>query len=224
MPATLVFDVNETLLDLSALDPLFQSAFGSAAVRKEWFAEMLKQAFVTTVTGAYRDFDALQRSALLMMERRHGIELAEEQRARFRQGMQQLPPHADVEDGLKQLLAAGCRLATLTNSTLAVAEAQLEYAGLRSYFDSVLSADTVHRLKPAPEPYAMAARELGVAAGELTLVAAHSWDIAGAAAAGWQTAFLTRPGQALDSLTPAPRFIAADVKALAAQFLAKAQA
>jgi 2-haloacid dehalogenase len=217
LAGTIAFDVNETLLDLAALDVHFEAAFGSAAVRKEWFAEMLKQSFITTVTGAYSDFGALQRSALLMMEKRHRRELSEEQRGRFRQGMQELPPHPDVKLGLEQLRAAGWRLATLTNSILEVAEAQLQFSGLRSYFDRVLSADTVRRLKPAPEPYAMAGRELGLPAGELLLVAAHSWDIAGAGAAGWKTAFLSRPGQMLDSLTPAPTFAAADLAALAAQ-------
>ena len=222
MPGTIVFDVNETLLDLSALDPHFAAAFGNAAVRKEWFAEMLKQAFITTVTGAYSDFGALQRSALLMMETRHGVALAEQQRAQVRQGMQQLPAHGDVTAGLERLRAAGWRLATLTNSTLEVAQAQLHYAGLRSYFDRVLSADTARRLKPAREPYAMAARELGVAAEDLMLVAAHSWDIAGASAAGWKTAFLKRPGQLLDSLTPAPTLVAADLADFATQLLAAA--
>jgi 2-haloacid dehalogenase len=219
VPGTIVFDVNETLLDLSALDPHFEHGFGSAAVRKEWFAEMLKQAFVTTVTGAYSDFGALQRSALLMMEARHRKPLAEEQRTKILQGMQQLPPHREVSAALARLRATGWRLATLTNSTLQVAEAQLHFAGLRGYFERVLSADMVRRLKPAPEPYAMAVRELGAPAAELTLVAAHSWDVAGAAAAGWKTAFLSRPGQMLDSLTPQPAFLAADLAEFAAQLL-----
>jgi hypothetical protein len=42
-------------------------------------------------------------------------------------------------------------LASLTNSTEQVARAQLEHAGLLDSFELVLSADTVHRLKPAPE-------------------------------------------------------------------------
>jgi Haloacid dehalogenase-like hydrolase len=83
-----------------------------------------------------------------------------------------------VADALQRLRDAGLRLASLTNSTEQVARAQLEHAGLLDSFELVLSADTVHRLKPAPEPYLMAAERLGVAIGEIRLVAAHAWDIA----------------------------------------------
>ena len=42
MRRVLVFDVNETLLDLGALDPHFQRVFGDAKVRVEWFGLMLQ--------------------------------------------------------------------------------------------------------------------------------------------------------------------------------------
>ena len=50
MPRIIVFDVNETLLDLAALDPYFERAFGDVAARKEWFARMLRTAFVSVIT------------------------------------------------------------------------------------------------------------------------------------------------------------------------------
>ena len=67
--------------------------------------------------------------------------------------MTSLPAHPDVRPALERLRAAGVRLATLTNSTAEVAEAQLEFAGIRDLFEASLSADTVGRLKPAPQPY-----------------------------------------------------------------------
>ena len=215
MRGTIVFDVNETLLDLAALDPRFEEGFGEAHVRKEWFRELLQQAFVITITGEYRDFGKIGRSALRVMEQRHRVELSEEQRSSIFEGMQELPPHADVQPGLERLRAAGWRLVTLGNSAAQVLEAQMKHAGLASHFYRLFSADTVQRLKPAPEPYRMVAAELGVATSSLMLVAAHSWDIAGAAKAGLQTAFLARPGQVLDGLTPKPSVVAADLNQLA---------
>ncbi len=47
------FDVNETLLDLSVLDDPFKEAFGSDAVRRAWFTQMLQLSFVGGLTGAY---------------------------------------------------------------------------------------------------------------------------------------------------------------------------
>src|ERR687892_1778368 len=70
MNHVLVFDVNETLLDLAALDPLFEQSFGNASFRRLWFAQMLQNALVSTVTGVYADFTACQEAALLMLAER----------------------------------------------------------------------------------------------------------------------------------------------------------
>lgn len=220
MPQDVAFDVNETLLDLSALDPLFDRNFGTPAVRKEWFSRILQLASVTTITGRYSDFSAIGEAALKAVEDIHHRVLSPPARQDILDGMTKLPAHTDVSHGLATLQRAGVRIVALTNSTLEKAELQLTNAGLRPYLQHVFSADSVRRLKPAPEPYQMAAKELGIATKSLMLVAAHSWDIAGAASAGCETAFLARPGQVLDVLTPKPNFIASDLRDLADQLLA----
>jgi 2-haloacid dehalogenase len=106
-------------------------------------------------------------------------------------------------------------MVALTNSAPTAATAQLAHAGLA--FSRVFSVDAVRRFKPAPEPYRMVATEMGREPGDLMMVAAHAWDIAGAMGAGLQGAFLARPGQVLDALTPAPQFIARDLLDLADQ-------
>ncbi len=60
MSRVIAFDVNETLLDLAALDPLFERAFGDASLRPLWFAQMLQVAFVGVITGNYVDFRSAQ--------------------------------------------------------------------------------------------------------------------------------------------------------------------
>ena len=125
-----------------------------------------------------------------------------------------------MAEALQRLRDAGLRLAALTNSTEQVAQAQLEHAGLLDSFELVLSADTVRRLTPAPEPYLMAAERLGVAVGEVRLIAAHAWDVAGAARAGCATAFVGRPGKVLDPLVERPEIVGADLAEVADAILA----
>src|SRR6266581_3479507 len=157
-----VFDVNETLLDLAALDPHFVRIFGDASLRKSWFTQMLQCALVSIVTNAYSDFGSAGIAALEMLAERQGVTLGEDDRQTIREGMQHLPAHSEVPSSLERLQAAGLRLFALTNSTLQVARAQLSNAGLDQYFEQILSADEVKRLKPAPEPYRMAAQRAGV--------------------------------------------------------------
>jgi 2-haloacid dehalogenase len=194
----IVFDSNETLLDLSALDPHFARAFGDASARDVWFKQVLQLFLTATVIDAYQPFDVLGDAALDVVATQRGRELAKADRSAIHAALLALPPHADVRPALDQLRAAKLPLAVLTNSTKSSATAQMQRAGLTDYFDAILSADAVARYKPAREAYAYAAKELNVGVDEIRLVAAHGWDVAGALAAGGRAAFVARPGQALN--------------------------
>lgn len=220
MARVCVFDVNETLLDLAALDQPFEAAFGQPGVRREWFGQLIQSALVATVTDAYSDFGTIGRAALEMVAARHGRTLSDDEREAILGAMRRLPPHPDVPAGLERLRAAGLRLAALTNSTEAAANAQLSHAGLAGLFERILSADTVRRLKPAREPYLMAARVLRVEIAGIRLVAAHAWDVAGARRAGAAAAFVARPGMVLDPLAPPPDVVGPDLVAVADRILA----
>ena len=174
MPRICVFDVNETLLDLRALDAQFARVFGDAIVRQAWFTQMLQNAFVATITCPYRDFGTLGAAALEMVAARRGATIRQEEKLAILSEMRRLPPHPETQDALARLRQVGLRLVTLTNSTAQVAEAQMTNAGLSGYFEQIFSADAVQRLKPAPEPYRMVADHLGVAIGDLRLIAAHA--------------------------------------------------
>ncbi len=199
-----VFDVNETLLDLGGLDPVFERVFGRAEIRPRWFSQTLQLALVATVTGAYRPFGEHAMAALGMLAELEGVALGDEDRRQVREAMASLAPHPDVRPGLERLRGAGIRLAALTNSTQQVLDAQLHHASLGDLFEAALSADAVRRLKPAPEPYAHAADRLGVRLAELRLVAAHAWDVTGALSAGAQAAFVARPGPCWTRWRPPP--------------------
>ena len=213
MKRVCVFDVNETLLDLAALDPLFERIFGDASVRRLWFNQMLQSAFVATMTDAYVTFGESAAAALRMTEERQGAEVSEDDRQEILSGLRNLPPHPEVPESLDRLLEAGFRLATLTNSTQEVAEAQIENAGLTDRFEQILSADTAKRLKPAPAPYRMAARALEIPERGIRLVAAHAWDVAGALRAGCAAAFVAR--QPFDPLVERPDVVGADLAEVA---------
>jgi 2-haloacid dehalogenase len=207
----LVFDVNETLLDMSALDPHFQRVFGDAQVRVEWFQTMLQSAFLTTITGPYKPFGEHFRAALAITALRRDLRVSPEDERAILAGVRTLPAHPDVRPALERLRSAGFRLAALTNSTAEVEEAQLRNAKLAGLFEKALSADTWKRLKPAAEAYANAARELGVAPPAMRMVAAHVWDVHGATRAGCAAAFVERPGAMWNPLLERPDIVGRDL-------------
>lgn len=219
MPTVIAFDVNETLLDLRALDPAFEESLGDATLRGQWFAQMLQLSFVGGLSGQYVDFSSAQHAALLMLAERQGRPVTDEVATRMVERMSTLPPHPEVPGALERLQGTGLTVVALTNSVGSVAEAQLANAGLRHLFDAVLSADAVRRLKPAPEPYRSVATAYGVDVADVRLVAAHSWDVSGALAAGCSAAFVARPGMVLSPLGRQPDIVGRDIADVVDQVL-----
>ena len=81
MQRVCVFDVNETLLDMAALDPLFEGLFGDRSLRAQWFDRMLQSSLVSTVTGRYSEFGATGLAALQMLATQQGVELLDDLRS-----------------------------------------------------------------------------------------------------------------------------------------------
>jgi len=211
MKKLIVFDVNETLLDLKALDQEFERVFGDASIRSHWFTQVLQNSLVATITGKYDDFGKIAGAALEMTGHRFNVPLREEDRKSILSGIRSLPAHPDVFTGLDRLKKAEFRLFTLTNSPPQVVEAQLKNAGLSEHFERSLSVDAIRRFKPDAEVYKMTARELGFSVEQIRLVAAHDWDVAGALMAGCAAAFIARPGKVLNPLMPAPDIVGNDL-------------
>lgn len=223
MARIIIFDVNETLLDLKALQPRFEQVFGDPGILSQWFAQLLQTSLVLTITQQYQDFAVVGAAALTMVAARRGITLSTEMKQYILQGMKTLPPHADVVPALKRLREAGFRLATLTNSPPHVAEAQLHHAEVADFFEQRLSVDAARRYKPAPEAYQVAAAAFGIGLADIRLVAAHNWDATGALHAGCHAAFVARPGMVLNELDLQPDIIGPDLSAVVEQILGRDQ-
>ena len=70
MRPVLLFDVNETVLDLAALGRLFEDRLGDAALRPQWFAQMLQRSLVGGLTDRCINFTDAPLAALEMVARR----------------------------------------------------------------------------------------------------------------------------------------------------------
>ena len=215
MPRIIVCDVNETLLDVGALEPHFKDVFGDGRVLQDWFGTVLLYSEVATLAGPYSDFASIGGAALDMTATARGVTLSPTDRGRILKGMLTLPAHPDVRDGLQAMRDAGLRLVTLTNSAPAAVQQQLANAGLATFFEQSFSVDRVRRFKPAAEAYRSVAEALGLPMGQLRLVAAHAWDVVGALRAGWAAAFVARPGKVLYPLGPQPDITGPDLRMVA---------
>ncbi|MFF9127077.1 haloacid dehalogenase type II [Streptomyces sp. NPDC014889] len=190
----LVFDVNETLTDMSALGTRLEDAGLSADLLPQWFAGVLRDGIALTLAGGPAPFAQVAADGLrtLLARGRPGRD-PEPLVEHILAGLPELPVHPDVPGGVRALLAAGHRLATLTNGSADTTRAVLSRAGLADCFETHLDVrDAAGHWKPAEAAYAHALRTLGVPAASALLVAVHPWDIDGATRAGLRTAWLHR--------------------------------
>lgn len=211
----ILFDVNETLLDMSPLKERINSIFDHPDAFRVWFGLLLQYSLVANTTEEYHDFPTIADATLTMAAQSFGKTIDKETQKTALSLMKQLNPYPDVKPGLQKLKASGFRLATLTNSPESVLNDQLTFAEISGYFEASLSIDTIRTYKPALSTYRWAAEQLSAQKNNMILVAAHGWDIAGAAGAGLHTAFIARKGQSLYPLAGKPDFQEADLLTLA---------
>lgn len=200
----LLFDVNETLLDLALLKKQINELLLLENGAVLWFSTMLHHSLVLSASGQYKPFTEVGAACLQMVARNQDIALDATDAARIVGSLRSMPVHLDVFAALDQLNKAGFRMAALSNSSHAGLEAQLKSAEIDTFFEKALSVEHVGKFKPHKEVYQWAASEMGVGTERCMLVAAHGWDVAGAKWAGLQTAFIQRPGQQLFPLSPLP--------------------
>ena len=208
----LFFDVNETLLDLNAMKTSVAAALGGRAdLLPLWFTTMLQYSLVATVGEHYDDFGTIGAAAMVTVARNNQIALSLDAARNAVLPMRSLPAHHEVPSALGTLKEAGFRMVTLTNSSQAAVDAQIENAGLSEMFEVRLSVEAVRLFKPHRQVYNWAATRMGLKPEECMLIAAHGWDVAGALWAGWRAAFLSRPGAQQYALAPEPEIVEPDL-------------
>ena len=174
---SIVFDVNETLLDLESLAPTFERIFGERSVLRSWFAQLILYSEALTLAGSYVPFTDIGGAVLKMVAATRGISISAADRAELTEKFASMPPHPEVPDALRKLRDAGFRLFTLTDNTAEISGRQLKRAGLLDVFERRFSVDDeVRRHKPAPEVYAAVARATQTQPSNICLVACHTWE------------------------------------------------
>jgi 2-haloacid dehalogenase len=217
----IVFDVNETLLDLTTLEPTFERIFGDKGAMRMWFANLIMYSAALTVAGSYVPFTEIGSAVMKMLADTRGIKITDADKSELVEKFSTMPPHPEVPAALDRLRQSGFRLFTLTDNLLEVQTRQLEHGGIVQFFERRFSADGVKHHKPSRQAYAYVETELGVEPSQLCLIACHTWDTLGAVAAGWKAALIKRRGNDLLGVGPQPQIVGIDLNDVADRLIAQ---
>lgn len=221
-PSVLVFDVNETLVDIDSLAPLFTDWFGDARVLREWFGQLVMYSMAATLAENYVNFSSLAQGVLRMLGDSYEVDVTDDDLLRLKSGLLSMPPHPDAAEGLARLRDNGFRLVTLTNSPPNPdGPTALQNSGLAPFFERQLSVDARRAFKPSPVVYRYVCETLGVAPEDCMMVAAHVWDTLGAQNVGFSGALIARPGNPPLPVAglPQPDLVVRDMRQLAEELI-----
>jgi 2-haloacid dehalogenase len=219
-PSVIVFDVNETLSDMTPLARRFAEVGAPGLMARVWFAALLRDGFALAASGGNEPFARLAEGALRDVLAGATLNRPVDEAAdHVLSGFAQLDVHPDVPDGVRVLRQQGLRLVTLTNGSAAVADRLLAKAGIRGEFERLLSVEDADAWKPAPAAYAHAARACSVSMDQMLLAAVHPWDIHGAHRAGLRTGWIIRRQAAYPGYFAAPDLQAPGLEDLARQIV-----
>ncbi|RKF15744.1 haloacid dehalogenase type II [Alginatibacterium sediminis] len=217
---TVLFDINETVLDLSRLKPLFSGAFGDQSLTGIWFSWLLHSSTVCALTHVKSDFAKLAAAALDKLAAARGMNNDFEGREQILSTFANLEAHQDIKPALSKLREAGYKCVAFSNSSSALISAQISHAGLSEYFDAIISVEEFGSFKPDAQVYQCAANKLNAPIEELRLVATHDWDTHGALSAGMQAAYIDRGGMPYHPLYLRPNIEATNMLELASLIIA----
>lgn len=215
-PKLILFDVYETLLDMTDVQHKVNSLLNSSKGYKLWFELLMQYCFVANTTNQFQPFADITNATMTLAANMLGVQLSEDRQEEVLWLLKHLPLRADVQEGLSLLSDAGYELAALTNSPAATVSERMEPTGLISYFQFVMSAEELKMYKPATRVYEKALQKAGYQANEALMVSSHSWDLMGAHAAGMKTAYIGKP-KLFFSLAPKPTYSTHSVLDLASQ-------
>ena len=106
----IVFDVNETLLDLQTMEPTFERIFGERGAMRLWFANLILYSAALTVAGCYVPFTNIGSAVMKMLADTQGIKIDDGDKRELTERFSTMPPHPEVPAGFVNCatLAFGC--------------------------------------------------------------------------------------------------------------------
>ncbi len=98
----IVFDVNETLLDLQTMEPVFERIFRDKSAMRLWFDDLILYSAALTVAGCYVPFTDIGSAVMKMLADTRGIQIEDADKKELTDKFSTMPPYPEVPPGPTQ--------------------------------------------------------------------------------------------------------------------------
>jgi 2-haloacid dehalogenase len=195
-----IFDAYGTLLDVHSavmanVDTVGDCAEAFSAL---WRQRQLEYSWTRGVMGKYADFWQLTIEALDFALQTYGLEGRPGLKKRLLNAYFELSAYPDAAESLAALKDQGYVTAILSNGSNDMLQGAINAGNLGGLLDDCISADDIKTYKPDPSVYQLACARLNVRPHEVCFVSSNAWDVAGAAAFGFNAVRINRQGAPLE--------------------------
>jgi 2-haloacid dehalogenase len=199
MATTLAFDVYGTLIDTQGISQKLYDIMGDLSIRfaYSWREKQLEYAFRRGLMRCYQNFATCTAQALDYTDQLFATNISTTDKKTLLNAYETLPAFADVTESLITAEKAGFRLFAFSNGSESAVEKLLQSAGIRSYFEGVISVDSLKTFKPNPDVYQYFLEKTNSQVENSWLVSCNSFDVIGAISVGMKGAWLQRNPKAL---------------------------
>lgn len=217
-----VFDAYGTLLDVNAAAMRCQDDLGEKAgtLSALWRSKQLQYTWLSSLMGRHRDFYELTELSL-----DYAMETLEfddtELKKKLMALYEVLDAYPEVPEMLGALKDAGMKTAILSNGSPKMLATATQAAKIDHILNDIISIEDAGIYKPSPSVYQLAVDSLGVAKEHICFVSSNGWDATGAAAFGFQVAWVNRSGLVAEKLGCDPKAIINDLTGLAEMVVPK---
>ncbi|GAA0407714.1 haloacid dehalogenase type II [Cocleimonas flava] len=207
MPASsqksIAFDVYGTLINthgvVSKLEEIVGGIEGVSAqgFSNTWREKQLEYSFRRGLMQEYQNFAVCTAQALEYTCIFYGLNLPESDKQALLESYKTLPAFDDVTDGLTAMKDSGHKLYAFSNGSAEAVEMLLVTAGIRDFFDGVVSVDDLKTFKPNPSVYHHFMKQSESTTDNAWLVSSNPFDVIGAVNIGMSAAWVKRTEQAI---------------------------
>ncbi|MGH8729564.1 MAG: haloacid dehalogenase type II [Burkholderiales bacterium] len=200
----LVFDAYGTLFDVHSVGRLAEEIFPGHGARLSqlWRQKQLEYTWQRSLMGRYEDFSVITRDSLEYACRALEFEYDATDVRRLLDAYRRLDAYPETRAALEMLLPR--RLAILSNGSPSMLDPLVKNAGLKNFFDHVISVHELKIYKPHPRVYQMACDKLGLEPAAIGFVSSNFWDVSGAGHFGMRAFWISRSGAVPDPLGYTP--------------------
>ncbi|KAG1694878.1 (S)-2-haloacid dehalogenase [Nymphon striatum] len=198
-PKNIAFDVYGTLINTHGVVSKLEEIVGDTAqaFSNTWREKQLEYSFRRGLMQKYQNFAVCTSQALDYTCSFYALDLSDSEKQALLESYKTLPAFDDVTEGLTTMRNSGHKLYAFSNGSAEAVEMLLVAAGIRNFFDGVVSVDDLQTFKPNPSVYHHFMKQSDSSAENAWLISSNPFDVIGAVNVGMSAAWVKRSEQAL---------------------------